>query len=534
MAVYTNRDRQTITTTEEVGRGGEGVVYRVAGRSDLVAKIYHPALRTYTRQAKLTAMVTQPPPDEGRALVPLHVSLAWPTDLLFNADAFAGFLMPRIERSPNLVALFNPQLRGQRYPHADRRFLLRTAQNLATVLAALHSRGHVVGDLNQKNILVKANALVTLVDTDSFQILAHNGQYYRCGVGVPDYTAPELQGQGLATSDRQPYHDCFGLSVLLFQLLMEGYHPFTGRPLTTAFSEIDQLSLHCLQQGVFPYSNNRAVAPPPAAPPFTWLPRQIRRLFLQSFLVGYRDPTQRPTAAIWAQALGQAGLNLIQCQRHPQHWYSNHLDQCPFCALQPKPAPKLAPKPLSGLSTVSQSVGSTIGRPTSMPTISTIPGFTWLPGCVINVLKILGILYLVPLVFNLLFNGYWPILLVAVIVLLRFSARRQKVVPVAVRCYHWLVTVGRQLWRSLQVSYRWLAPRAQWLGHAALVSWRRTPAFAKQLVPIVLLIGFLAAISYFGDSPNAVRQPPSPLVTAQPIPLRESPLATPTLIVRAR
>ena len=73
-----------------------------------------------------------------------------------------GFLMPRIERRPNLIALFNPQLSQQRYPHVDHRFLYRSAQNLATVLAALHSRGHVVGDLNQKNILVKGNALVTL------------------------------------------------------------------------------------------------------------------------------------------------------------------------------------------------------------------------------------------------------------------------------------------------------------------------------------------------------------------------------------
>ncbi len=526
MAVYTNRDRQTIVTTEEVGRGGEGVVYRVAGRSDLVAKIYHPALRTYTRQAKLTAMVMQPSLDEGGTLVPPHVSLAWPTDLLFAADAFAGFLMPRIERSPNLVALFNPQLRRQRYPHVDRRFLLRTAQNLATLLAALHSRGHVVGDLNQKNILVKANALVTLVDTDSFQIRDHNGQCYRCGVGVPDYTAPELQGQGLAASDRQPYHDCFGLSVLLFQLLMEGYHPFTGRPLTAALSEIDQLSLHCLQQGLFPYSNNTAVQPPPAAPPFTWLPAEIRHLFLQSFLNGYTQPTQRPTAAIWAQALGQAGLNLIQCDHHPQHWYSNHLEHCPVCALPPK----LAPTPVP----VNQGGGSPASQPPSAPTLSNLPSFTGMPGCVVNVLKILAFLYLAPIVFTLLLDGYWPLLLVALFVILKFAKLRQNVLPVTVRCYHWLVTTSRQLGHGLLVSYRWLLPRLCQLGRAIVVGWGRAPTLVKELFPIALLILVLAAISYFGDRSAARSQPTSPLVTASPAPLQESPLAMPTVIVRGR
>ena len=108
MAVYKNRDGQTITTGEEIGRGGEGSVYAVLGNNDVVAKIYHPAQRTHLRHAKVTAMVAQPPLDSGRAFSPPHIALAWPTDLLFEEGAFVGFLMPRIERSPNLIALFNP------------------------------------------------------------------------------------------------------------------------------------------------------------------------------------------------------------------------------------------------------------------------------------------------------------------------------------------------------------------------------------------------------------------------------------------
>ncbi|MEZ4618073.1 MAG: hypothetical protein R2867_21530 [Caldilineaceae bacterium] len=77
---------------------------------------------------------------------------------------------------------------------------------------------------------MKANALVTLVDTDSFQIVDEQEAYHHCPVGVPEYTPPELQALPLATTVREPHHDAFGLSVLIFQLLMEGYHPFTGRP----------------------------------------------------------------------------------------------------------------------------------------------------------------------------------------------------------------------------------------------------------------------------------------------------------------
>ena len=525
MAVYTNRDAQTITTGEEVGRGGEGVVYAVVECADSVAKIYHPAQRSHVRHAKLTAMVTQPPPDSGRTLTPPHVALAWPTDLLFAGDAFAGFLMPRMARSPNLVALFNPLLRRQRYPHADRRFLYRTAQNLATVVAALHSRGHVVGDLNQKNILVKSNALVTLVDTDSFQIGDANGHCYRCPVGVPDYTPPELQGQPLDAIDRQPYHDCFGLSVLLFQLLMEGYHPFTGRPLTAALSTVDQLSLHCLQQGWFPYSNNQAVQPPPDAPPFTWLPPEIRRLFLQSFLIGHTDPTQRPTAATWAQALSRAEMDLVQCHRQPAHWYSNHLTRCPLCAREPQVMPSSHPA-----ATLSTQPASAVPSPTNQ-------GYTGLPGCVVSLVKMGGIFYLLFFGLMLLFNGYWPILFVLLLLALRYPVVRQNIGPVTAQCGRWLVRNGRRIGQWLLVAYRWLAPR---IGRSSQASWRYWWAQSvrlKTITVVALLFGLLVTMSYFGQPAALVSQPPSPLIVGQPAvasPLVVSPVARPTTTLQGR
>ncbi len=524
MAVYTNRDAQTITTAAEVGRGGEGVIYQVVGRNDLVAKIYHPALRTYTRQAKLTAMVTQPPPDGYRTLAPPHVALAWPTDLLFKEEAFVGFLMPRIDRSPNLIALFNPQLRCQRYPHVDHRFLYRSAQNLATVLAALHSRGHVVGDLNQKNILVKGNALVTLVDTDSFQIRDSNGHCFRCGVGVPDYTPPELQGQTLITIDRQPYHDMFGLSVLLFQLLMEGYHPFTGRPLTSALREIDQLSLHCMQQGWFPYSNNRAVQPPPAAPPFTWLAPEIRRLFLQSFLVGYTEPLRRPTAATWAEALRRAEANLLQCSRCPEHWYGNHLEECPLCRRRSVAVPVAAPlhRPVTRLG--GQRYATSNHQPAAAPVLPVTQAFPVLPLSVTNFLKLVGGMVLTFIALTLLFNGYWP-LVVWLFFILRIPKVQQVVWPMLTFCCRALMTGSQQAGRGLWRSGRWLAPRLWQGGRAAVASWMGAPSLVKQLSSIALLIAFLATINYFSGSFSTLNQPPSPLLA----PTIESPLARPTV-----
>src|SRR5438093_919042 len=84
---------------------------------------------------------------------------------------------------------------------------------------ALPAKGYGIGDLNERNLLVTTQALVTLVDTDSFQVKAAE-RVFRCRVGSAEYTPPELQGARFADIDRGPQHDAFGLGVLIFQLLM--------------------------------------------------------------------------------------------------------------------------------------------------------------------------------------------------------------------------------------------------------------------------------------------------------------------------
>ena len=65
-----------------------------------------------------------------------------------------------------LFDVYNPGTRLQVCPLFHHGYLLRTARNLAAAVRAVHERGHVIGDLNESNILVNSMALVTLVDTD--------------------------------------------------------------------------------------------------------------------------------------------------------------------------------------------------------------------------------------------------------------------------------------------------------------------------------------------------------------------------------
>jgi DNA-binding helix-hairpin-helix protein with protein kinase domain len=170
----------------QIGKGGEATISAVAGRPELVAKIWHePA--SAERAGKLRWMLAHPPADPAAARG--HVSIPWPCSPVSDeTGALRGFLMPRLAEARPLFEVFNPARRRVTAPGWDGRYLFRAARNLASVVAAIHEKGYVVGDLNESNVLVAPTALVSVVDTDSFQVRAVEGGrevVYPCRVGKP-------------------------------------------------------------------------------------------------------------------------------------------------------------------------------------------------------------------------------------------------------------------------------------------------------------------------------------------------------------
>jgi DNA-binding helix-hairpin-helix protein with protein kinase domain len=83
--------------------------------------------------------------------------------------------MAYVANAVPLLQVFNPRLRAKTLPSFNRRYLHRTARNLAAAMRALHESEYVVGDLNESNVMVTPSALVTLIDTDSFQVVRRVG-----------------------------------------------------------------------------------------------------------------------------------------------------------------------------------------------------------------------------------------------------------------------------------------------------------------------------------------------------------------------
>jgi serine/threonine protein kinase len=325
--VYTTASGKSITLERQLGSGGEGEVWTVQGSLE-VAKIYHPQVIRPEHERKLKAMVANPPLDEMR--LKGHVSIAWPTEVLYLGGKFTGFLMPKLEKSPTIFTVYNPVRRKRECPGFNWKYLFHTALNLAKAVDAIHYKKYVIGDLNESNVLVTASALVSLIDTDSFQVRDSNGQVYRCKVGKEDFIPPELLGAPLDKVDRLPEHDYFSLGVLIFRLLMEGYYPFTG-VMKQNFPLNESVQVYCLKNGAFPYVNNRVVGPPLMAPPFTILPRDVRNLFLHCFVAGHKNIQARPSPREWGRVLENAEKNLVACKSNKDHYYSRHLSQCPWC-----------------------------------------------------------------------------------------------------------------------------------------------------------------------------------------------------------
>lgn len=300
---------------DRLGGGGEGEVFEVVGTRD-VAKVLHAKERIPERLAKLRVMISHVPQDPTRDLG--HPTMVWPKELLFEGRQFAGFLMPRvdIQACPTLNRFMFPRF----YPGVfSWRHQLDIAANLAGGLAAIHAAGYVVGDLNGKNLHVTPSCLVTFVDCDSIQVRdPATGIVFRCPVGTPEYTAPELQNVDFRKIDRTEASDAFALAVMVCQLLLGGTHPFAGGSGQTREENITKGDSFLLGGKI-----------PMGSPPAEVIPPELRDLLARCL---QRRPEGRPKASGLARALGEARGRVAVCAKRPdQHAYGDHLSSCPWC-----------------------------------------------------------------------------------------------------------------------------------------------------------------------------------------------------------
>ena len=388
MKVYTEERKAYELCADTLGEGGESKIYHVQGDPSVCAKIYKTVKPE--QEAKLRAMVNE----RFNGVVDGHLLIAWPQHLLYDGNGnFVGYLMPFQKGSP-LFMVNRPEERDSvfRTPY-DWGYAVAVAYNIASIVAHTHEMGYVVGDMNNANFLVDDNGIVTIIDVDSFEFTDKTGHHFRCGVGLPEFVAPELQGRNLSKNNFTIATDNFALAVHIF-ILLTGAHPFAaalqteGKPSLPFGDQIFNVTY-----GISPWYRDdvEGISIPPYALELGALPAKVRTAFRQTF--SYNEKTiqqnisQRVDASIWKQLLYdlyQRRSTFEHCRINPAHVYlPRHTVGCPFCRIDqriqailsgkqvvvpgpsmhsvPKPAVHTAPKPAAY--TVSQPAAHTVLQP---------------------------------------------------------------------------------------------------------------------------------------------------------------------------
>lgn len=295
--------------------GGEGNLYKIKTPQNLrkyVAKLYHQHKLSPTREQKINYLAAYPPiqSDENAGA---HNSVIWVKDALYDRGKFVGFIMPYTE-GEKLEILCTPKIPRKlrrewarfdfkKSPKAlDMR--LKLSFNICAAIHQVHSmERYVLVDMKPDNIVIRTNGLVSIVDTDSVEVVESGKSLFDAPVATPEYTPPEhYKNLDYDPTEREAW-DRFGLGVILYKLLF-GIHPFAA----SSGGAYEQLTtLHDkIKHGLFVHhpakkSSFKIIPPPHKA--FYKLDKSLQDLFFRCFIDGHDNPDSRPSAEEWCAAI---------------------------------------------------------------------------------------------------------------------------------------------------------------------------------------------------------------------------------------
>ena len=323
---------------ELINKGGAaGKIYKSVTHPHLVAKIFHEKNKSQTNRRKLEAMLQNRP-----NMPPIQVAgqdfvqIAWPEAILEDDEGFCvGYLMPFIntDDAVSLDHLMQKAVRqklGLSESYANRFYV---ACSLAETVAELHKRGHYIVDLKPSNVFVyKENMIIAMFDCDGFSIKGENNRY-PAEVVSEEYIYPE--GMSQTCEDMGEEQDNFALAVILFKLLNNGIHPFSGTPR----KQTDEML--SIQERIEHYNYAYGLWPDKyqAAHPYSlheYFDKKTLTLFDRAFMEGQK----RPTAKEWQEHLEELSTQLKDCKNNHDHVYFTSKG-CGLCAVEQKVKQKL-------------------------------------------------------------------------------------------------------------------------------------------------------------------------------------------------
>lgn len=307
-------DGEVLCLATQLESDARGSVFSLADTSGVV-KLFKPDLRgDKNLKNKLLRMSSTPPwnttAEESHRFV-------WPTNIVTDPDEeqFVGYKSevprPELQEWTNILDYAVEGVEENRAPRrsfgeellselglgGDSEFTREytIATELAEAVATLHRDGHAIGNFHHNRVLTDGQDIV-LTGCETFHTRGENTLHE--GARPSSRYAPVDERD---SNENLYYTDQFGLAVHIFQLLMDGFHPFQTED--TTVSEAEEVTL--IECSSYPYhaGDQNNIEPPSGAPNYSTLPSEIQELFEQCFIEAQTQPDARPSADDWVRTL---------------------------------------------------------------------------------------------------------------------------------------------------------------------------------------------------------------------------------------
>lgn len=303
----------------EMSSGGQGRIYRIIAPSflhDFCAKIYKDEHQTKTNKEKIEYMVDNKPANANMT----SIRICWPEYIVYNhKGAFCGYVMPLAfegSRDLKIIEIFSfGKTIAQKYPKytnwhnkyeldSPTGFLnrIKMLHNWALATEIIHKSGkYVLVDLKPENVLATSSGKISIVDTDSFQII-DGAKTFPGPVATPEYFARFAKERHALNLCQTQDCDCFALAISFYKILV-GSHPYSGFKLLPPYNtdEYSDIASH-IDNDLFVFGQNKQyieqLRQNNMHERFAKLPQVLQSLFIEAF-----TKTKQPSATMWKDAL---------------------------------------------------------------------------------------------------------------------------------------------------------------------------------------------------------------------------------------
>lgn len=361
--------------TEELARGGQGVVYKTTDADLAIKQPLGPngkPDKSSTLQEDFARIRCLPLPEGLPISLPVSILSSEPgyvMTLLNEMKPFGSFYLTGEDREELGREPLPEWLSGMpsREAAAPLMFYAKTGSSkrrlyalykCASLLARLHMAGLVYGDVSPNNAFIAEGepCEVWLIDADN---LRHERATGGPSVYSPHYGAPEIV-RGIDSS--RPYSDIWAFSVMAFEMLALE-HPFIGKAVLDPDddgggwdsddwdaepsdeekpSDLDDQAY----MGYLPFIDDEL---DDSNEGMTGLPRELvltpflRKLFQETLGIGREKYWRRSSMILWSLGFAQAHDHMIYCPKCKMSYFVEN-EECPYCG-SGRPAYALAKTP---------------------------------------------------------------------------------------------------------------------------------------------------------------------------------------------